>query len=273
MFKTIASVLLTASVVTASQDFLCVQRDCGAVPKTSLKVELEDTIANAKALETCIERANREGPKVVLIPHGYAFSSMPTMHSNLADITLQIDGVWEASPFYEQWPVLNDSLKTADGMLGGANNMLDFLTFVNSTNLTIRGQGIVDGLGYEWWVRDWYHMNKNGRPVLLQMIRVQTAEITGVKWLNSPRFFMHLSDIDSFYIHDFEIRTDILKQTGWVSTAHQSNTFEDRFNDFVYQFMLHFFGEYQSIVDFFFSGKTDWTSWPTMPLNTDGIDP
>lgn len=37
--------------------------------------------------------------------------------------------------------------------------------------------------------------------------------------------------------------------------------------------MKHFFGEYEQIIDVFFSGKTDWTSWPTMPLNTDGIDP
>jgi polygalacturonase len=37
--------------------------------------------------------------------------------------------------------------------------------------------------------------------------------------------------------------------------------------------MLHFFGDYVQIVDFLFEGKTDWTSWPTMPLNTDGIDP
>jgi hypothetical protein len=86
------------------------------------------------------------------------------------------------------------------------------LTFINGTNITIRGQGIVDGLGYGWWNREWNHqMNKRVRPRLLEMEHIQTGEITGVKWLNSPRFNLHLSDIDSFYIHDFEIRTDILK--------------------------------------------------------------
>ena len=96
-----AILLLATTTVNASSDFLCVKRDCGAIPKTSLKVELADTITNAKALETCIERANREGPKVVLIPHGYAFSSMPTSHANLTDVALQIDGIWEASPFID----------------------------------------------------------------------------------------------------------------------------------------------------------------------------
>jgi hypothetical protein len=40
---------------------------------------------------------------------------------------------------------------------------------------------------------------------------VQTTEITGVKWLNSPNWNMELDDIDSAYIHDLEIRVDILR--------------------------------------------------------------
>jgi len=184
--------------------------DCGAVPKTSLKVELNDTIRNSKALETCMIRANSgTGPKVVMIPDGYAFSSMPTMLVNMTDVTLQINGIWEASTFYDQWPSANGTYP--DGLVGGHKDLLDFLTFINGTNITIKGNGIVDGLGYEWWIREWNHMNKRGRPVLLNMNHIQTAEIGGIKWLNSPRFFMYLSDIDSFYIHDFEIRTDILK--------------------------------------------------------------
>lgn len=84
---------------------------------------------------------------------------------------------------------------------------------------------------------------------------------------------MLLEDIDSVYVHDLEIRTDILRQIGWLSEAEKLHTFEDKFNDFVYQFMLYFFHDYKDIVDFLFSGHTDWSSWPTMPLNTDGIDP
>jgi polygalacturonase len=37
--------------------------------------------------------------------------------------------------------------------------------------------------------------------------------------------------------------------------------------------MSHFFGEYQPIIDSLFLGKTEWDSFPTFPLNTDGIDP
>merc|ERR1719498_1746689 len=84
---------------------------------------------------------------------------------------------------------------------------------------------------------------------------------------------MDLKDIDSLYVHDLEIRTDILRQKGWVSESHKSETFEDKFYDFCYKFMLHFFGEYEDIINLFLSDKTEWDSWPTMPLNTDGVDP
>jgi len=62
---------------------------------------------------------------------------------------------------------------------------MDFLTFEDSIGLNIVGDGIVDGLGYDWWVREWEHKN-NGRPHLLRYNRVQYSEISGIKWLNSP---------------------------------------------------------------------------------------
>lgn len=88
---------------------------------------------------------------------------------------------------------------------------MDFLHFEDSYNLTIQGEGIVDGLGYDWWVREWDHKNKMGRPHLLSYKRVQMSEISGITWLNSPMYHMALNDIDSVYIHDLEIRVDILK--------------------------------------------------------------
>jgi len=109
--------------------------------------------------------------------------------------------------------------------------------------------------------------------MLLKYVGVQTTEISGIKWLNSPFWTMSLTDMDSAFVHDLEIRVDILKQKGWISEAHLDNAFESRMMEFVHQFMLHFFSQYSPIVDFLFSGKTDWTSFPTFPLNTDGIDP
>jgi len=84
---------------------------------------------------------------------------------------------------------------------------------------------------------------------------------------------LELSDIDSVNIHDIEIRVDILRQRGWVSDSHKESTFDDQFNDFCYKFLKHFFGEFEDLIELVFSGHTEWDSMPTMPLNTDGIDP
>jgi len=144
MIKKLSCIAALIAVTSAAEDHLCVVKDCGAVPKTSLKVSLEDTLTNAKALETCLSKASTEGPKTVVIPKGHAFSAMATRNVNLTDVTLQIDGVWEAGTYNNSWPLKPNS-----------NEVLDFLTFEDCTNLTIQGSGIVDGLGYDWWVREW----------------------------------------------------------------------------------------------------------------------
>ena len=76
------------AVTSAAQDYLCVMRDCGASPKTALKGTLEDALTNAKALENCMQKANSNGPKLVVVPKDYAFSAMATMHVNMTDVTL-----------------------------------------------------------------------------------------------------------------------------------------------------------------------------------------
>ena len=69
---------------------------------------------NAAALKDCLLKAHKlggprtvvklGGPRTVVIPAGYAFSAMPSEHDNLFHVILQIDGAWEASPFYKEWP-------------------------------------------------------------------------------------------------------------------------------------------------------------------------
>jgi polygalacturonase len=154
----------------------------------------------------------------------------------------------------------------------GDKNALDFITFENCKWINVIGHGVVDGLGYEWWAREWKNENPIGRPKLLKFKGVQNAEIKNVTWLNSPFWTIDLEDVDNVRVHDFKIHTSILKQKGWISPALESKNFDHQFNDFCYNFLLHFFKDYAEIIDFFFSGQTDFFSWPVFPLNTDGID-
>ena len=128
---------------------------------------------------------------------------MPLNISNVKDIVFTVDGILEASTYYKHWPFKNwtYNLIPWEQVKGVDNDPLDFITIYESQNFTLNGKGLVDGLGYKWWVREWAHKNK-GRPNLLRMERVQTAEITGLELRNSPRWTTTLTDIDSFYIHD-----------------------------------------------------------------------
>jgi hypothetical protein len=78
---------------------------------------------------------------------------MPIEVKDLFNITLKIDGILELSTHFSSFPQ-----PQPDGML----------TFRNCSNLTFTGQGMVDGLGYDWWIREWNHKNTYGRPHLLQ---------------------------------------------------------------------------------------------------------
>ena len=56
---------------------------------------------------------------------------------------------------YKEWP--QDS----------RGRLINFLEIDHSENFTIKREGMVDGLGYGWWIREWKGRNKNGRPHLL----------------------------------------------------------------------------------------------------------
>mmetsp|Transcript_15723 Transcript_15723/g.26505 ORF Transcript_15723/g.26505 Transcript_15723/m.26505 type:complete len:420 (-) Transcript_15723:68-1327(-) len=149
------------------------------------------------------------------------------------------------------------------------SSLLDFMTFRDCEAITIQGKGAVEGQGYDWWVREWKKKNAHGRPHLLRYERVQTSEISGVAWRNSPRYHMKLDDVDSIYVHDMEIYVDILKQLDLVDRSKKSDSF--LFN------VLNFFVPEEhrflkSLVHNYLGTVTE-PSLPTMPLNTDGIDP
>lgn len=127
-------------------------------------------------------------------------STFGVLVEGMKNVTLIIDGTLEASKHFKQWPFDSE------------NVTINFIEARDSENFNVRGKGTVEGNGYEWWVREWAGQNGMRRPCLLQFIRVQTSEITGVTFRNSPMFSVKVQDVDSVYIHDLEIFNDIWKQ-------------------------------------------------------------
>ena len=81
--------------------------DCNAVPKADYYDQsYDDAITNAKALKECLQKANNTlDTRTVIIPEDYTFTAMAVNITNLFNVTLQIDGTWEATPHYEYWPL------------------------------------------------------------------------------------------------------------------------------------------------------------------------
>jgi polygalacturonase len=80
---------------------------------------------------------------------------------------------------------------------------------VDCENLLFQGNGVIDGQGFLWWMREYVGNNHYGRPDLIDMSRGKKIEWTGIKVQNSPQFHFYWQDMDGVYFHDFEIYVDI----------------------------------------------------------------
>lgn len=83
---------------------------------------------------------------------------------------------------------------------------------------------------------------------------------------------MNLVDIDDLYVHDMEINVDILRQSSSVSKGHEMVTFVDQLFNVALELIKRGLGPYSELFSKMVGSRTE-LSWPTMPLNTDGIDP
>ena len=73
---------------------------------------------------------------------------------------------------------------------------------------------MVDGLGYDWWIREWRQQNPAGRPKILSIQRTKGIHIYGLELRNAGQWFMDIKDVDDVHIHDMKIETIIFKQRG-----------------------------------------------------------
>ena len=153
------------------------------------------------------------------------------------------------------------------------------LYFEDCYNITIGGSGLIDGLGYDWWVREWKVQNENGRFNLIEFRRSRIIEIYGLELRNAPHSFIKVKDVDRVSIHDIAIETQIFKQSGSMvrgvdkalTLPGTPSAFEEEVFDFLCLLIGNYLGDYMSALRRI-GGSSPIVSWPRMPLNTDGID-
>lgn len=121
---------------------------------------------------------------------------------DVRNVSLIIDGTLEASVHNEQWPVDKH------------HSVFQMLYFEDCYNITIGGKGLIDGLGYDWWIREWKVQNPNSRFNLIEARMSRGIEIYGLELRNAPHSFIKVKDVDQVNIHDMAIETQLFKQRG-----------------------------------------------------------
>ena len=207
---------------TYSHDLL----DFGAIPNDSSATSV---FKNGKALEAAFRFANSSDDRKIVVEFGKTYHMLPSTSSllfNLYDLTLQIDGSLIA------WGG-DIALWTKDNR----NKTISFISLSNCKNITIRGNGVIEGLGYRWW---WHVIliGDDNRPNLLDIHDSQNIVIDGLTFSNSPQYHINLRNIENGLIHNINITVDVFEQQALL-----------RKQNLLYQNFI-----------------------PTFPLNTDGID-
>lgn len=202
------------------------------------------------------------GPdKVVLVPAAN-YTMIPTLGDfvGLRDVTLWLEGVIVASDDAAHWP---------NSTSGDALNLFQFN---NCTGITINGTGIIEGQGYTWWWRVILTAQDN-RPHLLCMWRCVNTTISGWTLRNSPQYHMLLDDMSNLIVEDITIFVDVEGQREILgSVPGMLHHGARRWLQFCSTCVVRCVHVGTTGTHLSANGSLVAHSFPTFPLNTDGID-
>lgn len=82
------------------------------------------------------------------------------------------------------------------------------MSFKNTVGLTIRGSGIVEGNGFNWW---WivFITGVDNRPNLLEIVTCKDTLIEGVRFQNAPQYHLSLLDALNMTVQNLEILVNV----------------------------------------------------------------
>lgn len=171
---------------------------------------LKTALLNGAALNAALLAANSGPDKTVIIQSEKTYTMLPAGDvNNLEDITIQLDGkinAWGGAE--EEWP------------LDSTGKAMTLISINYSTNLTIKGSGIIDGQGYRWWWKT-ILTGKDNRPILLQIGHSKNLIIDQITMKNGPRFHIFLDDVFNVLVQNIIVHVDITDDKDvlrWIPT-------------------------------------------------------
>lgn len=148
---------------------------------------LFSAIHNSQEIKRCIVNDTK-----VIIPDN-TYYIHPIYSENIYNTILQIDGKLISHPRIDKWP---------------KNSTYNDIFNLNTIkNFTIKGSGSLDGQGAIWWEHALEHRKKDTRGCMFRIKKAKDLYITGIKVINSPKFYFNIKDSKNIYIDNIEIDT------------------------------------------------------------------
>ncbi|HUI29602.1 MAG TPA: glycosyl hydrolase family 28 protein [Candidatus Acidoferrales bacterium] len=157
-----------------------------AIDSTGNGIVGDSTTDNTKAIQAAIDSCYNAGGGTVEFMNGKFITGPITLKSSVifqVDSSAVIYGTTYVKAYY---PVGYDTTQSMPGSLQPL-----IACAKNSANITITGNGVIDGQGLPWW--NAYNANNNyPRPRLIQLSHAQNILIENVTLQNSPQFHVSL---------------------------------------------------------------------------------
>ena len=186
---------------------------------TSLAVSIEDyhavsdedsqraAVQNTKAFQAALSEASlSEVDRLILIPEGKTYYMGFLGVYNLTQLTVQVEGTIKFSDHFNVWGTEAESQ----------------LHFENCEDITLTGNGVIDGQGLKWWRLA--YTGTDIRPKLVRFRTTRNVVVNYLQFLNSPSFHVIFEDSANVIIHDITIFVDSHLQRQ-IPVSHEGITY------------------------------------------------
>ena len=131
-------------------------------------------------------------------PAGEYLTCSLRLYSNTT-LYLEAGAVLKAGDNKEAYPVIGEDMLS--GFVRGTRRGILFA--LNAENVTVKGEGMIDGCGYHWWKSG---ESDEKRPRTIQFINVNGVTIDGIRICNSPCWTIHPIHCNNVTVHNVTIQ-------------------------------------------------------------------
>ncbi len=156
----------------------------------------DGVVDNTDVLQKALDRLKDNGGEL-RVPSGVYVTGSLRLYSNTT-LYLEAGATLAASGDRDKFPVITEEM--VPGFVRGTRQGILFA--LDAENIAIRGEGTIDGRGYNWWRKG---ENDEKRPRTIQFINVKRVTIEGINIVNSPCWTVHPIHCDNVTIHNISI--------------------------------------------------------------------